>query len=960
MRADQALSLTADRDILIEADTHRGERQAGSSHFSRDQIVDRGRLAVAGDGDGELSVAAARDLTLQASDVTNEGGGATTLAAGRDLHLTTTKVGQNERITWDSDNHLSQGETREVGSTVDTQSDLDLFAGRDLAIRAGDIDSDDGAVTLTARRDIQVSDGEATRHWEEDHRIEDDGWVSSTVAVSHGTANDRRSLASRLTGSSVRLSANQDIGLQGSHIDTLHGLSILAGGDIRLLAGEERHEESHFSDKQRSGFTTSGFNRSRTTSSREQQRVHQVVSSLHSRQGDVTLLAGLADTIPADGGAVVVDGSRVSADAGRVDLAGQHILLTTTQDSTRTTAARLERKSTWAFATGLPEGAKDSLDTERRQLTANGSTLSGREGVSLLTNGVIDVTAARLESTEGDVNITGGQVHIRSTRDQLSATRDESHEKTGISWRDLTGMFTPGQGVGYETTAEQIDSESTLAPASINGRHVTIRSTQDNIALAAVRIEATGDETEQASVRIDAAGDLHLGTVTTETFHRRDETHEDLAWQGAQGEGRHNEQTHYNRVNAERVKLRAGDRVTADITSHEPVETLARAPGMDWLQALRDAPSLTDQVDWQAVEEAHENWSYDEQGLTPTAATVVAALVTYFTAGAGTSIVNAAAGTGATTTTGTIVATMVDAAVTNLATEASISFINNEGDITKALKEVGDEETLRSTVSSMLSAGINTGFGSSYGAERFAASTASGCAKGLLSNESCQKGAIESATMSGLQWISHTMRQNQLNSSKKFSGICDANNECISNISGSSVGVDSDNVKLGGGRINVSSVCEAAPDLCNDKLDSFNKRFISDTGKVFIPNGLTMADGATPLTTANLLSSLPQSPLGGLQGGGGVFGIFNMKVAYGAGSFLDILVESFAGPHDWLNSSHYYGANGNIDTAAGIWGMAAWNSINVALAAPFGLATLCSQAPVACGTVRSEIDRHER
>ncbi len=523
-----------------------------------------------------------------------------------------------------------------------------------------------------------------------------------------------------------------------------------------------------------------------------------------------------------------------------------------------------------------------------------------------------------------------------------------------------TSMFTPGQGVGYETTAEQIDSESTLAPASINGRHVTIRSTQDNIALAAVRIEATGDETEQASVRIDAAGDLHLGTVTTETFHRRDETHEDLAWQGAQGEGRHNEQTHYNRVNAERVKLRAGDRVTADITSHEPVETLARAPGMDWLQALRDAPSLTDQVDWQAVEEAHENWSYDEQGLTPTAATVVAALVTYFTAGAGTSIVNAAAGTGATTTTGTIVATMVDAAVTNLATEASISFINNEGDITKALKEVGDEETLRSTVSSMLSAGINTGFGSSYGAERFAASTASGCAKGLLSNESCQKGAIESATMSGLQWISHTMRQNQLNSSKKFSGICDANNECISNISGSSVGVDSDNVKLGGGRINVSSVCEAAPDLCNDKLDSFNKRFISDTGKVFIPNGLTMADGATPLTTANLLSSLPQSPLGGLQGGGGVFGIFNMKVAYGAGSFLDILVESFAGPHDWLNSSHYYGANGNIDTAAGIWGMAAWNSINVALAAPFGLATLCSQAPVACGTVRSEIDRHER
>lgn len=958
-RGDHTLSLSAGRDIIVEADTRHGETQAHANRFSRDQLVDRGRLAVA--GDGELSVVAARDLTLQATDVTHDGNGATTLAAGRDLNLTTTTVGQDERIVWDSDNHLTQGKVREVGTTVDTQGDLDLFAGRDVAVRAGNINADDGAVTITAGRDIHVFDGEATRHWEEAHKIEDDGWASSTVAVSHGTANDRQSQPSRLTGDSVRLSSNQDIELQGSHINTFHGLSMLAGGNIRLLAGEERHEESHFNNKQRSGFTTNGYNRSQSIFSTEEQRTHHVGSSLRSRQGDVTLLAGLARNSPNDGGALVIDGSRVSADAGHVGLTAHHILLRPTQDNTHTKAARLKRNSTWAFATALPSGAKDSLETERRQLTTNHTTLSGRDGISLLTSGIIDITAARLESSNGDVGIKGGQVRIRSAHDHLSVIRNESHEKTGVSWEDLTGTFSPGQGVGYETTAEQVDTESTLAPSTINGRHVAIRSTQDDIDLAAVRIEAIGDATEGASVRIDSAGDLYLGTVTTETFHRRDETHKDLAWQGAKGEGRYIEQTHYNRVNAERVELSAGDRITADITSDELVKTLAETPGMDWLRSLRHTPSLTGQVDWQAIEEVHEHWSYDEQGLTPAAATVVAALVTYFTAGAGTSIVNAAAGTGAaTTTTGTIAASIAEAAVTNLATEAAVSLINNEGDITKALNKIGDDETLRATVSSMLSAGINTGFGNSYGLERFAASAASGCAKGRLSNESCQKGAIESATMSGLQWISHTMRQNQLNSSKKFSGICDADNDCISNISGRSVGVDSDNVKLGGGRINVSSVCEAAPDLCNDELDSFNTRFISENGKVFIPNGLNMADGETPLTTENLLASLPQSPLGGLQGGSGVFGILNMGVDYESGSFLDILVESFAGPHDWLNSSHYYGDNGNIDTAPGIWGIAAWNSINVALAAPFGLATLCSQTPVACDRVRSEIERHER
>ncbi|MFI9652765.1 two-partner secretion domain-containing protein, partial [Guyparkeria halopsychrophila] len=929
IRGQRALSLAAGRDITVAADTRHDDIGVGTNRFSRDQIVDRSRIALT--GDGELTVTARRDLTLQAAEVTHDGDGTTTLAAGRDLRLTTATKGQDESIAWDSDNRLVQGTLREVGAVIDTQSDLELIAGRDLSARAANIDGGDGTVTLTARRDIQLADGEATRHWEEAHRLEDDSWASSTVAISHETANDHRSQASRLSGGAVRLSADQDIVVQGSHVDALHDLSVLAGGDIRLLAGEERHEESHFSDKQRSGFTTSGYNRSRSTFSREEQRVQHVASSLHSRQGDVTLLAGLAEIIPADGGAVVVDGSRVSADAGRLDLAGQQILLTTTQDSTRTTAARLKRKNTWAFATGLPEGAKDSLDTERRQLTANGSTLSGREGVSLLTNGLIDVTAAQLESSDGGVDINGGQVHIRTARDQLSATHDESHEKTGVSWRDLTGMFTPGQGVGYETSAEQVDSESTLAPATINGRHVAIRSMQDDIDLTAVRIEASGDETEQAGVRIDAAGDLYFGTVTTETFHRRDETHEDLAWQGAEGEGRYNEQIHYNRLNAERVKLRAGDRVTADITSHEPVEILARAPGMDWLRALRDTPSLTDQVDWQAIEEAHEHWSYDEQGLTPAAATVVSVAVAYLTAGAGAGIVNAAAVSGAASTSaGAIAAGMAQAATTNLATQAALAALNNEGNLSQAINDMDGTETVKQILASMLTAGIDTAYSGDYGVSQFSAKTVTGCVSSKLMGKSCKSGALETAALTSAQWVGHALRKHQIESSKRFPGICDQSGKCLSNISGKSAGIDGDNVKIGGGRMEISKICDIAPVLCADpktgrvtnKISSRYKD--SRSGTIIIPDGLKLADGQA-LTIENISGQLPRSPLGGIQGSQGILDLFGIGKDYKPGSFADILVESFAGPHDWLNSSHYYGADGNISQANGIWGMEAWN-----------------------------------
>jgi len=81
--------------------------------------------------------------------------------------------------------------------------------------------------------------------------------------------------------------------------------------------------------------------------------------------------------------------------------------------------------------------------------------------------------------------------------------------------------------------------------------------------------------------------------------------------------------------------------------------------------------------------------------------------------------------------------------------------------------------------------------------------------------------------------------------------------------------------------------------------------------------------------------------LGWLQGGlGGLF-----RKPYAPGSFADKVVESFAGPHDWLNAPHYYDANGmNLSTAQS--GSELWNYLNVLLAQPVGLSTLNDQTSV--------------
>ncbi len=76
------------------------------------------------------------------------------------------------------------------------------------------------------------------------------------------------------------------------------------------------------------------------------------------------------------------------------------------------------------------------------------------------------------------------------------------------------------------------------------------------------------------------------------------------------------------------------------------------------------------------------------------------------------------------------------------------------------------------------------------------------------------------------------------------------------------------------------------------------------------------------------------SPLGGIQSGPGkLFGF-----EYSPGSFIDQLVETYAGPHDFLNNPVFYDQFGNN---AGRWsGLAAVNAANVIIATPFAAASV--------------------
>ena len=123
------------------------------------------------------------------------------------------------------------------------------------------------------------------------------------------------------------------------------------------------------------------------------------------------------------------------------------------------------------------------------------------------------------------------------------------------------------------------------------------------------------------------------------------------------------------------------------------IATLSAQPGMGY---LNDLTARTD-VNWQPVKLAHDQWSYSQEGLTPAGAALLGVAVAWATGGMGASMLG---------TTGTATSAMANAAFTSLAAQASITLINNKGDIGKTLKDMSSSSTVKATLAAVLTAGV--------------------------------------------------------------------------------------------------------------------------------------------------------------------------------------------------------------------------------------------------------------
>ncbi|RQJ93479.1 hypothetical protein COI02_08650 [Neisseria meningitidis] len=130
------------------------------------------------------------------------------------------------------------------------------------------------------------------------------------------------------------------------------------------------------------------------------------------------------------------------------------------------------------------------------------------------------------------------------------------------------------------------------------------------------------------------------------------------------------------------------------------METLTKQPEYAYLKQLQVAKN----INWNQVQLAYDRWDYKQEGLTEAGAAIIALAVTVVTSGAGTGAVLGLNGAAAAAT---------DAAFASLASQASVSFINNKGDVGKTLKELGRSSTVKNLVVAAATAGVADKIGAS-------------------------------------------------------------------------------------------------------------------------------------------------------------------------------------------------------------------------------------------------------
>ncbi|MBB3193723.1 hemagglutinin repeat-containing protein [Roseateles terrae] len=485
--------------------------------------------------------------------------------AGRDLKLTTVQTASSDRATFDANNHLYQGNSQQVGTSVEARGKVLLSAGQDLTAQGASVNSA-SAVQLNAERDVQLLAGQSTESLDEASKHKVKGFLNSTTTTTKTQLERTSATGTTISGDTVAVTAGQDIRVQGSNVVSDNATALQAGRDVTLenaLDTRQSHSERQVVTKGLTG-AGAGFSIGTRDQRSGQDAITQTVvaSTVGSVGGDVSIIAGrnysqVGSLLQTPKGDVDVLAQRISVTAAAQE--GQDVQTTSFRQSGLSVSVSAPVISAMTSTMDMADNIGKVSDARMQALGAASTAIKAKEAVQALqadpkaAGGLsISITVGSSQSTSrtettttthqgseitagGDIRLTAqgagadsgihiqgsdlaaaqrlalkaeGDVSLVSAQDRVRQKSSNSSSSAAVGV--AMGVGSSGASIGITASASQArgksDGEDVIQRNTrLEGQQVSIKSGGDTTLKGAV---VSGDQ-----VKVAAGGNLSIESL---------------------------------------------------------------------------------------------------------------------------------------------------------------------------------------------------------------------------------------------------------------------------------------------------------------------------------------------------------------------------------------------------------------------------------------------------------------
>ena len=480
-------------------------------------------------------------------------------------------------------------------------------------------------------------------------------------------------------GNSVNITSGKDINVAGTNINAVHDINVAAMGDVNITAATGTYGSAYYSHETTTGlqFGSGGNPFSLTDSGPDitmQARTDGTKqsynrSSLTSNSGNLNVVSG---------GNLIASGTDLAANAGNLALtAGGTVALLAGQDTLNQSSSTLIVTNPNAFTKQHHTITDTSSSLDYQGSTAQANSIKISSGADTV------LQAAQVTSGAGGINIdAAGDLKLLAAKNSSSSTHTETLSTDGMTIKaDGTPNDTATRRINNKAESQnqtnQVTSLSSAGDITTHSGGDTLIEASKLNARGAIALSATGyAATTNADGNTNAGrdGKITFAVVKDSTYTNVADSHNSLPWQSSSGGGDYVETLKLANISTGKgLSVNANGGVAIDIPTvqatpapapqtdakgniippvaltaeqqaaqrqadfNTAIQNLSSQPGQAWIGQLANDPKV--QVQWNQVQTAVQHWNYAHDGLTQEAVVVIAIVVAYFTAGAGSSMV---------------------------------------------------------------------------------------------------------------------------------------------------------------------------------------------------------------------------------------------------------------------------------------------------------------------------------